>query len=85
MVKKKSKTSTQKKSAPQKKAVVSRSTGKKAIKNAKVTFKFNGKTYKTKTNKYGIAKVTIKKSVLKKCQSIILQHSLLSLLNFIFK
>ncbi|WP_406536392.1 hypothetical protein [Methanobrevibacter sp.] len=40
--------------------------GKKAIKNAKVTFKFNGKTYKTKTNKYGIAKVTIKKSVLKK-------------------
>ncbi|MDO5831368.1 MAG: hypothetical protein Q4Q14_00890 [Methanobrevibacter sp.] len=40
--------------------------GKKAIKNAKVTFKFNGKTYKAKTNKYGIAKVTIKKSVLKK-------------------
>ncbi len=40
--------------------------GKKAIKNAKVTFKFNGKTYKTKTNKKGIAKVTIKKSVLKK-------------------
>ena len=40
--------------------------GKKAIKNKKITFKFNGKTYKAKTNKYGIAKVTIKKSVLKK-------------------
>ena len=43
--------------------------GKKAIKNAKVTFKFNGKTYKAKTNKYGIAKQTIKKSVLKKLKT----------------
>lgn len=38
----------------------------KAIKGKKITFKFKGKTYKAKTNKYGIAKVTIKKSVLKK-------------------
>ena len=40
--------------------------GSKAIKNKKVTFKFNGKTYKAKTNSKGIAKVTIKSSVLKK-------------------
>ncbi len=40
--------------------------GKKLIKGKKVTFKFKSKTYKAKTNKKGIAKVTIKKSVLKK-------------------
>ena len=40
--------------------------GKKALSGKKVTFKFNGKTYKAKTNKKGIAKVTIKKNVLKK-------------------
>ena len=40
--------------------------GKKALKNKKVTFKFNGKTYKAKANRKGIAKVTVKKSVLKK-------------------
>ncbi len=39
---------------------------KKAIKGKVITFKFNGKTFKAKTNKKGIAKVTIKKSVLKK-------------------
>ena len=33
----------------------------KAIKNKKITFKFNGKTYKAKTNKKGVAKITIKK------------------------
>ena len=40
--------------------------GSKLLKGKKVTFKFNGKTYKAKTNSKGIAKVTIKKSVLKK-------------------
>ena len=38
----------------------------KYLKAKKVTFKFKGKTYKAKTNKKGVAKVTIKKSVLKK-------------------
>jgi len=33
----------------------------KAIKGKQVTFKFNGKTYKAKTNKKGVAKITIKK------------------------
>ena len=36
------------------------------LKNKKVTFKFNGVKYTAKTNKYGIAKVTIKKAVLNK-------------------
>ncbi len=40
--------------------------GKKAIKGKYVTFKFKGVTYKVKTNKKGVAKLTIKKSVLKK-------------------
>ena len=40
--------------------------GKTLIKGKKITFKFNGKTYKAKTNKKGIAKVTIKKNIVKK-------------------
>ena len=40
--------------------------GKSPIKSKTVVFKFNGKTFKAKTNKKGIAKVTIKKSILKK-------------------
>ena len=43
--------------------------GKKPIKGKKLTFKFNGKTYKAKTDKKGIAKITIKKSVLKKLKA----------------
>ena len=39
--------------------------GKNPIKSKYVTFKFNGKSYKIKTNKYGIAKLTLKKSALK--------------------
>ena len=39
---------------------------KKAISGKKVAFKFKGKTYKAKTNNKGVAKVTIKKSVLNK-------------------
>lgn len=43
--------------------------GKKAIKNKIITFKFKGKTYKAKTNKNGIAKVTLKNKVIKKLNS----------------
>ncbi|MBR4447439.1 hypothetical protein [Methanobrevibacter sp.] len=35
--------------------------GKKALKHKKVTFRFNGKKYYAKTNKKGVAKVTIPK------------------------
>jgi len=38
----------------------------KAIKGKKIVFKFKGKKYKAKTNKKGVAKVTIKKKVTKK-------------------
>ncbi len=38
----------------------------KDVKGKKITFKFNKKTYKAKTDKKGVAKVTVKKSVLKK-------------------
>ena len=40
--------------------------GKTPIKNKKLTFKFNGKTYTAKTNNKGVAKITVKSSVLKK-------------------
>ena len=40
--------------------------GKKPLKGKKLIFKFKGKKYTAKTNKKGVAKVTIKKSVLKK-------------------
>ena len=38
----------------------------KYLKNKRIVFKFKGKTYKAKTNSKGVAKVIIKKSVLKK-------------------
>lgn len=47
------------------KATVKTSKGK-ALSGKKVTFKFYGKFYTTKTNKKGIAQVTIKKSVINK-------------------
>ena len=40
--------------------------GKTPIKCKKLTFKFNGKIYAAKTDKRGIAKITVYKSVLKK-------------------
>jgi hypothetical protein len=40
--------------------------GKKPIKGKKLTFKFKGKKYRAKTNKKGVAKVTIKSKILKK-------------------
>ena len=36
----------------------------KYLKGKKITFKFKGKTYRAKTNKKGVAKVTIKKKVI---------------------
>jgi invasion protein IalB len=36
------------------------------VKGKKITFKFKGKIYKVKTNSKGIAKVTVKKAVIKK-------------------
>ena len=38
----------------------------KKVKGKKITFKLNGKTYKAKTNKKGIAKIAVKKNVIKK-------------------
>ena len=40
--------------------------GSSPLKSKQVTFKFNGKTYKAKTNSKGIAKCSVKKKVLKK-------------------
>ncbi len=47
------------------KATLKSSNGK-AIKGKKITFKIKGKTYKAKTNKKGIAEITLKNKVIKK-------------------
>lgn len=47
-------------------AKISKSVAGKTLKNNKIYFEFKGKTYIGKTNSKGIAKVTVKKSVLKK-------------------
>lgn len=55
-----------------KKLVLQASLGKiggKYIKNAKITFKFNGKKYFAKTNAKGVAKVTVKSAILKKLKT----------------
>ena len=57
---------TVKKSAKKLKLQATLKKGSTPLKSKKVTFKFNGKTYKAKTNSKGIAKVTIAKKVLKK-------------------
>ena len=60
------KTATVKKSAKKLTLQATLKKGSSPLKGKQVTFKFNGKTYKAKTNSKGIAKVTIKQSILKK-------------------
>ncbi len=60
------KTVTVKKSAKKLTLQATLKKGSSALKSKQVTFKFNGKTYKAKTNSKGIAKFTIKQSILKK-------------------
>lgn len=60
------KTVTIKKSAKSLTLTATLKKGIKAIKNKKITFKFNGKTYTARTNSKGIAKVKIKRTILKK-------------------
>ena len=55
-----------KKSAKKLKLTTTLKLGGKKVKGKKLIFKFKGKKYAAKTNKKGIAKVTIKKSVLRK-------------------
>ena len=60
------KTATVKKSAKKLTLQATLKKGSSPLKGKQVTFKFNGKTYKAKTNSKGIAKVTIKQSILNK-------------------
>ena len=43
--------------------------GKKPVKGKKITLKVNGKKISAKTNKYGVAKITIKKNIIKKLKA----------------
>ena len=61
-----SKNRTVKKSAKKLTLTVKLTKGKALLKNKKIKFRFRGKNYYAKTNSKGIAKVIIKKSVLKK-------------------
>ena len=64
-----SKNKTIKKSATKFTLTVKLTKGKTLLKNKKITFRFRGKNYTAKTNSKGIAKVTIKKSVIKKLKA----------------
>lgn len=55
-----------KKSAKKLKITATLKINGKKVKGKKLTFKFNKKTYKAKTNKKGVAQITIKKNMLKK-------------------
>ncbi|WP_462315617.1 hypothetical protein [Methanobrevibacter sp.] len=55
-----------KKSAKKLKITATLKINGKKVKGKKITFKFNKKTYKAKTDKKGVAKITIAKKVLKK-------------------
>lgn len=46
-----------------------KSSSGKAIKGKKITFKVNGKTYSAKTNKKGVAAITLKNNVIKKLKA----------------
>ena len=43
--------------------------GKTVLKNKKIIFKFNGRKYVSKTNHKGVAKITIKKAMIKKLKT----------------
>ena len=58
-----------KKSAKKLTLTVKLTKGKALLKNKKIKFRFRGKNYYAKTNSKGIAKVIIKKSVLKKLKA----------------
>ena|GEM_PF-2354831 len=64
-----SKNKTVKKSAKKLTLTVKLTKGKALLKNKKIKFRFRGKNYYAKTNSKGIAKVIIKKSVLKKLKA----------------
>ena len=64
-----SKNRTVKKSAKKLTLTVKLTKGKALLKNKKIKFRFRGKNYYAKTNSKGIAKVIIKKSVLKKLKA----------------